>query len=103
MHTLFRYLSDTFQIPSRQYPATCLTSTKYLAPSDKNFDLAVGGWVGGWVVGWVGGNQVENRATLWSNLQVCKISSRVEIPKLDPSVAIVKSIYNNMKVYNDIQ
>ena len=40
------------------------------------------------MVGWVGGNQVDNHATLWSNLQVCKISSRVEIPKLDPSVAI---------------
>ena len=36
----------------------------------------------------MGGNQVENNATLWSNLQDCKISSRVEIPKLDPSVAI---------------
>ena len=33
--------------------------------------------------GWVGGNQVENNATSWSNLQDCKISSRVEIPKLD--------------------
>ena len=41
----------------------------------------------GWVGGWVGGNQVDNHATLWSNLQDCKISSRVEIPKLDPSVA----------------
>ena len=38
--------------------------------------------------GWLGGNQVENHATSWSNLQDCKISSRVEIPKLDPSVAI---------------
>ena len=36
----------------------------------------------------MGGNQVENNATLWPNLQNCKISSRVEIPKLDPSVAI---------------
>ena len=36
----------------------------------------------------MGGNQVDNHATLWSNLQDCKISSRVEIPKLDPSVAI---------------
>ena len=35
----------------------------------------------------VGGNQVENNATLWSNLQDCKISSQGEIPKLDPSVA----------------
>ena len=51
-----------------------------MTPLDKFFDLAVGGWV-------VGGNQVENNATLWSNLQDCKISSRVEIPKLDPSVA----------------
>ena len=52
----------------------------------------MGGWVVelvvGWVVGWVVGNQVDNHATLWSNLQDCKISSRVEIPKLDPSVAI---------------
>ena len=39
----------------------------------------------GWLGGWLGGNQVENHATLWSNLQDCKISSRVEIPKLDPS------------------
>ena len=37
----------------------------------------------------MGGNQVENNATLWSNLQDCKISSQVEIPRLDPSVAIV--------------
>ena len=35
----------------------------------------------------MGGNQVENHTTSWSNLQDCKISSRVEIPKLDPSVA----------------
>ena len=39
----------------------------------------------------LGGNQVENHATLWSNLQDCKISSRVEIPKLVPSVAKRKS------------
>ena len=58
-------------------------SRRYLATLDKIFDLAVGGWVGGWV----GGNQVENHATLCFNLQDCKISSRVEIPKLDPSVA----------------
>ena len=64
-----------------------MTSTRYLTPSDKIFDLAVGGWVGGWVGDWVGGNQVKNHATLWSNLQDCKISSRVEIPKLDLSVA----------------
>ena len=38
----------------------------------------------------MGGNQVENNATLWSNLQDCKISSQVEIPKLDPSVAIIE-------------
>ena len=44
--------------------------------------------------GWVGGNQVENHATSWSNLQYCKISSRVEIPKLDPSVA--KKKYDHM-------
>ena len=31
---------------------------------------------------------ISNHATLWSNWQDCKISSRVEIPKLDPSVAI---------------
>ena len=54
-----------------------------MATLDKIFDLAVGGWV----VGWVGGNQVKNHATSWSNLQDCNISSRVEIPKLDPSVA----------------
>ena len=51
-----------------------------------------GGWVG-WLrslcVGWVGGNQVENHTTSWSNLQDCKISSKAEIPKLDPSVAII--------------
>ena len=35
----------------------------------------------------MGGKQVENHATSWSNLQDCKISSRVEIPKLDMSVA----------------
>ena len=34
-------------------------------------------------VGWSGGYQSENNATLWSNLQDCKISSRAEIPKLD--------------------
>ena len=39
--------------------------------------------------GWLGGNQVDNHATLWSNLQNCKISSKVEIPKLDPSVALL--------------
>ena len=38
----------------------------------------------------MGGNQVENNATLWFNLQDCKISSQVEIPKLDPSVAITR-------------
>ena len=38
------------------------------------------------------GNHVENNATLWANLQNYKISSRVEIPKLDPSVAITKTI-----------
>ena len=37
--------------------------------------------------GWLGGNQVENHATSWSNLQDCKISIKAEIPKLDPSVA----------------
>ena len=31
----------------------------------------------------VGGNQVDNHATSWSNLQARKISSRAEIPKLD--------------------
>ena len=36
------------------------------------------------------GNHVKNHATLWPNLQDCKISSRAEIPKLDPSVAIKK-------------
>ena len=45
--------------------------------------------MGGWVGGWVGGNQVENHATSWSNLQDFKISSLVEIPELDPSVAIM--------------
>ena len=45
--------------------------------------------MGGLVGGWVGGNQVKNHATLWSNLQDCKISSRVEISKLDPSVATI--------------
>ena len=38
----------------------------------------------------MGGNHVEYNATLWPNLQDCKISNRVEIPKLDPSVATVK-------------
>ena len=58
-----------------------------------NFDLAVGGW---WVVGgWVGGNQYENNATSWSNLQDCKISSKAEILKLDPSVAIIISEERN--------
>ena len=38
--------------------------------------------------GWVGGPQVKNHTTLWSNLQDCKISSKVEISKLDPCVAI---------------
>ena len=52
-----------------------------MTPSDKIFDLAVGWWVGGY--------QVENHATSWPKLQDCKISSRVEIPKLDPSVAIL--------------
>ena len=49
---------------------------------------------GGWVVGCAayvsGGNQYENNATSWSNLQDCKISSKAEIPKLDPSVAKLK-------------
>ena len=43
-------------------------------------DLAVLG-------GWLGGSQVENNANFWSNFQDYKISSQVEIPKLDPSVA----------------
>ena len=42
--------------------------------------LAVGGRVGGWVGG---RSHVHFIATLWSNLQVCKISSQAEIPKLD--------------------
>ena len=58
-----------------------------------NSDLAVVG-------GWVGGNQVENNATSWSNLQDCKISSRVEIPKLDPSVAIIENIMQVMYFKN---
>ena len=37
--------------------------------------------------GCVGVKQVEYHATLWSYLQDCKISSRVDIPKLDWSVA----------------
>ena len=37
----------------------------------------MGGWVAGWLV------PRTFIATLWSNLQVCKISSRAEIPKLD--------------------
>ena len=32
---------------------------------------------------------LHNHATLWSNLQDCKISSRVEISKLGTSVAII--------------
>ena len=28
-------------------------------------------------------------ATSWSNLQDCKISSRAEIPKLDPEISLV--------------
>ena len=39
--------------------------------------------------GWVGGPH----PTKWYNLQDCKISSRVEIPKLDPSVAITSEIF----------
>ena len=31
-------------------------------------------WVGSWLDGWLGGNQDENNATLWSNLQDCQIS-----------------------------
>ena len=42
----------------------------------------------------MGGNQVENNATSWSNLPDCKISSWVEIPKLDPSVAKAKKQKN---------
>ena len=45
------------------------------------------------LIWWVGGNQVKNHATSWSNLQDCKISSRAEIPKLDPSVAIIKYVF----------
>ena len=65
--------------PDLTYPdlTTCLTFPRCLSSLDKIFDLAVG---------WVGGNQVENHATSLS-LQDCKISSRVEITKLDPSVA----------------
>ena len=36
----------------------------------------------------MGGNRVENNDTFQSNLQDYKISSKVEIPKLDLSVAI---------------
>ena len=50
--------------------------------------------MGGCVGGWVCGNQVENNAISWSNLQDCKISSWVEIPKLDPSVAKAKKQIN---------
>ena len=31
-------------------------------------------------------------ATLWSNLQVCKISSRAEIPKLDRVWQLLKTV-----------
>ena len=34
----------------------------------------------GWLEGW---SHLHFKATLWSNLQVCKISSRAEIPKLN--------------------
>ena len=43
--------------------------------------IALGGWVAGW-------SHVHFTAMLWSNLQVCKISSRAEIPKLDHNVAV---------------
>ena len=36
----------------------------------------------------MGGNQYENNATSWSNLQDCKISSKAKNSKLDPSVTI---------------
>ena len=44
--------------------------------------------------GWLGGNQVKNHAISWSNFQDWKISSRVEIPKLDQSVAINQNKYD---------
>ena len=49
----------------------------------------------------MGGNHVENNATLWPNLQNCKISSRVEIPKLDPSVAIFGRMFFSSPANNN--
>ena len=71
--------SDTFQTPFGHSPHTLKTPTKFQAPvlyKSLIFNQGRGGWV-------VGRSPVQNHATSWSNLQDCKISSRVEIPKLD--------------------
>ena len=74
------HLPVTIQITSRHPPGTLCTHTRhqpnisFLGYIANNFQL--GRWMGGWFL-------LQNHATLWSNLQVCKISSRAEIPKLD--------------------
>ena len=85
-----RHQSDTFQTPFGHPPHTLKTPTKF-QPSvlhKVGFSTRAGvgwvaGWVAEWVAGWVAGPPLQNHATLWSNLQDCKISSRAEIPKLD--------------------
>ena len=89
LKTLSRHLLENLRIPSRHHPDTFQTLSSNLIDIPKIFDsfrqvFWPSGW---WVGGWVAGNQVENKATMWSNLPDCKISSQVEIPKLDPSVA----------------
>ena len=86
--TPVRHLPDTFQTPTRHFPDTFIhnrnTQDELKTATYDNRRVyskcqvisRVGGrWVGGWL-------QVHNYATSWSNLQVCKISGRAEIPKL---------------------
>ena len=88
--------SYRLQTPFRHYQATCLTFTRYLAHSDKIFDLAVGGWLRSLCGGWVGcGVYVVVYRYIIMPLRgptrkmvLVRIQFRLN-SKLDPSVAIV--------------
>ena len=54
-------------------------------------DFQLGWWVGGWFL-------LQIQATSWSNLQICKISSRAEIPKLDTECG--NEVYDRLGIWN---
>ena len=66
---MFRCIPESFKTPSKDVPGTF----SYISvPINTSVYKSQ-----------VGGLRAHNHATLWSNLQDCKISSRAEIPKLD--------------------